>query len=120
MPTQYTLTVTNNSSAFENFSVYQQDPDLGNANAVNVAWLADAADPGTEVSFDWSLPPAPKAMLLATQPKYWLAAGKLEPGTVSDPAQMTDAVEIVFPPGVHTMQVTLNPDNTWTIAPAAD
>jgi hypothetical protein len=120
MPTQYSLTVVNNSTTFENFSIYQSPPDLGNANAISVAWLADAAEPGAKLSFDWSIPSEANANQFATQPKYWVASGNLEPGTVSDPAQMTDPVEVMFPPGIYAMQVILNPDNTWTVAPAAD
>ncbi len=117
MSTLYTIYVTNNSTAFENFSIFQSQPDLSNLNGVNLAWLAKTGAPGEDLSFDLSDPPAPKDKLLETQPKCWLACGKLEPGTVTDPTQMTDPIEVVFPPGVHAMHVTLNPDSSWTVEP---
>jgi len=120
MSTQYTLTVTNNSSAFEQFAIYQSAPNLGNANDLSLAWLVDSADPGAALSFDWSIPSGPDTNQFASHPQYWVASGKFEQGKVSDPAQMTNAVPVVFPPGVNAMQVTLNPDKTWAVAPAAD
>jgi len=113
---RYSLIIINNSAQFENLSVYQSPPDLGNANAINLAWLAGAGEPGAALSFDWSIPSAPKSNKFTAQPKYWVASGKFEPGEISDPGQMTDAVEVVFPPGIYAMHVTLNPDNTWTVA----
>jgi hypothetical protein len=118
MSTLYTIYLVNNSNHFENFNIFQQSPPIyGNANAINLASFAHAGEPGATVAFDWSEPDGPND----DQPaKCWVAAGNFGPGEVLDPDQMIAPVEVAFPPGCCGMQVTLNPDNTWTVAPAAE
>jgi hypothetical protein len=55
MSTTYRLRVTNNSNAFEQFAVYQNDPDLGVPNAMSLAWFVKGAHPGQHLFFEWSL-----------------------------------------------------------------
>jgi hypothetical protein len=54
MSTAYSLTVTNNSTQFQDIVVYQKQVDLGVPNALSLAWFAKGAYPGTSVTFDWS------------------------------------------------------------------
>lgn len=51
-------------------------------------------------------------------PQYWIVFGNFEQGQVLDTAQMTDSVQIVFPPNCYQMKATLKIDNTWDIEPA--
>lgn len=53
--TAYTLTVLNQATTFENFAVYQNDPDLGVQNVMSLAWFVKGAHPNTRIWFDWSL-----------------------------------------------------------------
>jgi hypothetical protein len=53
MSTQYSLTVTNNSTQFQDIVVYQKAVDLGVPNALSLAWLTKAAHPKTTVTFTW-------------------------------------------------------------------
>ena len=53
--TTYRLRVTNNSSAFEQFAVYQNDPDLGVNNVMSLAWFVKGAHPQTTIVFEWTL-----------------------------------------------------------------
>ncbi len=53
--TTYRLRVTNNSGSFEQFAVYQNDPDLGVPNAMSLAWLVYGAPPSSTVVFQWTL-----------------------------------------------------------------
>jgi hypothetical protein len=53
--TDYTLTVLNESTGYENFAVYQNDPDLGVQNAMSLAWFVKGAHPSTVAWFEWSL-----------------------------------------------------------------
>jgi hypothetical protein len=54
MSTTYRLRVTNNSSAFEKFAVYQNDPDLGVYNLLSLAWFVKGAHPGQNLFFEWT------------------------------------------------------------------
>ncbi|MDR3679741.1 MAG: hypothetical protein P4L41_07235 [Flavipsychrobacter sp.] len=49
-------------------------------------------------------------------PTYWMAFGQFTTGQVLDIHSMGNIVGISFPAGVYSMNVTLNPDNTWTIS----
>ena len=55
MSTTYRLHVTNSSNAFENFAVYQNDPDLGVYNVVSLAWFAKGAHPTQNLLFEWTI-----------------------------------------------------------------
>lgn len=55
MSTTYRLHVTNSSNAFETFAVYQNDPDLGVYNVVNLAWFAKGAHPSQHLLFEWTI-----------------------------------------------------------------
>ncbi|WP_051450640.1 hypothetical protein [Actinospica robiniae] len=52
-PDAVTLQVTNDSSAFEQFAVYQNDPDLGVYNVMSLAWFVKGAHPQQTVQFQW-------------------------------------------------------------------
>ena len=43
MPTEFSLTVTNNSTMFQDLCVYQKPVDLGVGDAVPLAWLCAPA-----------------------------------------------------------------------------
>lgn len=55
MPTQYSLTVTNNSNQFQDLCVYQKPVDIGVPNVMSLAWLTAPAWPQTIVKFSWQL-----------------------------------------------------------------
>ncbi len=78
MSTNYSLTVTNNSTQFRDLCVYQKPVDLGVPNAMALAWLAAPAWPGTTVTFDWELDYC----------FVWSQTGSLKPG-VTFKAQQT-------------------------------
>jgi hypothetical protein len=116
MPTQYSITVTNNSATSESFAVFQAVPSLANANALSLARFADSCEPGASLSFNLDAPSEPDVInAVTTQPECWVAAGKFEQGQVLDETQMPNAVQVVFPPDVYAVEVTLNPDKTWTV-----
>jgi hypothetical protein len=50
----YRLRVINNSTAFEDFAVFQNDPDLGLPNVMPLAWFVQGAHPQTAVTFEWT------------------------------------------------------------------
>lgn len=78
MSTQYSLTVTNNSTQFQDLVVYQKAVDLGVPNALSLAWLTAPAWPGTTVTFTWS----------EDYNFVWSQTGTLQPG-VTFQAQQT-------------------------------
>ena len=55
MSTTYRLHVTNESSAFEQFAIYQNDPDLGVYNVMSLAWFAKGAHPSQHLCFEWNI-----------------------------------------------------------------
>ncbi|HEY3751740.1 MAG TPA: hypothetical protein VGL80_21375 [Pseudonocardiaceae bacterium] len=82
MSTQYSLTVTNNSTQFQDLCVYQKPVDLGVPNAMSLAWLTAPAWPGTTVKFTWSLDYC----------FVWSQTGTLKPG-VTFLAQQTESAD---------------------------
>lgn len=81
MSTQYSLTVTNNSTQFQDLCVYQKQVDLGVPNAVSLAWLTAPAWPNTTVTFTWSL----------DYSFMWSQIGSLKPGVTFLAQQIMDA-----------------------------
>jgi hypothetical protein len=92
-----------------------------------------------QINFDKSVPPDPTAtagigmsgsgtlvlnaqpnlhVCFAPHPRYWVTAGTYTKGEVLDIEQITDSAEIVFEPGVFSMQATLGYNNEWTVGPA--
>ena len=55
MATNYHLRVTNNSPTFEQFAIYQKDPDLGSPDAMSLAWFVQGAHPGQTLDFNWTI-----------------------------------------------------------------
>jgi len=55
--------------------------------------------------------------LFRPAPTYWMAFDQFITGHVLDVDSMANIVEIPFPAGVYSMNVTLNPNNTWTVSP---
>jgi hypothetical protein len=53
--TQYSLTVTNNSTQYQDLCIYQNPVDLGVPDAMSLAWLTAPAWPRTTVTFSWTL-----------------------------------------------------------------
>jgi hypothetical protein len=68
--TEYSLTVTNNSTMFQDLCLYQKPVDLGVPDAVSLAWLCVPAWPRTTATFAWSLDYA----------FVWARTGSLKPG----------------------------------------
>jgi hypothetical protein len=58
--------------------------------------------------------------LFSPHPEFWVTFGNFQQGQVLDPSEMHDAVQVVFPHGIFSMNATLNPDNTWTITQGLD
>jgi rhizosphere induced protein len=81
MSTQYSLTVTNNSTQFQDIVVYQKAVDLGVPNALSLAWLTAPAHPGTTVTFTWDL----------NYNFVWSQTGTLRPGVTFQAAQTLPA-----------------------------
>lgn len=60
---------------------------------------------------------APNLNLIFTpHPRYWIAFGTLNKGTVIGTGSINNPAEIDFPPNVFSMTATLNADDTWTVA----
>lgn len=97
MPTNYSLTVINNSTQFQDLCVYQKPVDLGVPNAMSLAWLTAPAWPTTTVTFSWSLDYC----------FVWSQTGSLQPG-VTFKAQQTWAAN---PDDLTQNQVLFNFDN---------
>lgn len=81
MSTEYSLTVTNNSTQFQDICVYQKPVDLGVPNAVALAWLTAPAWPGTTVTFTWTL----------DYNFVWSQVGSLKPGVTFKAQQLLPA-----------------------------
>jgi len=97
VPTNYSLTVINNSTQFQDLCVYQKPVDLGVPNAMSLAWLTAPAWPTTTVTFSWSLDYC----------FVWSQTGSLQPG-VTFKAQQTWAAN---PDDLTQNQVLFNFDN---------
>ncbi|HEX6340967.1 hypothetical protein [Umezawaea sp.] len=81
MSTQYSLTVTNNSTQFQDIVVYQKAVDLGVPNALSLAWMTAPAHPKTTVTFTWS----------EDYNFVWSQTGTLQPGVAFKAQQTMDA-----------------------------
>ncbi|WP_406057875.1 hypothetical protein OG462_14625 [Streptomyces sp. NBC_01077] len=66
----YTLTVTNNSTQFQDICLYQKPVDPGVPNTMSLAWLIAPAWPTKRVTFTWSL----------DYSFSWAMTGELMPG----------------------------------------
>jgi hypothetical protein len=80
--TQYSLTVTNNSTQYQDLCIYQKPVDLGVPDAMSLAWLTAPAWPLTTVKFTWSL----------DYSFIWSQTGSLKPG-VTFLAQQTQGAD---------------------------
>lgn len=72
MSTQYSLTVTNNSTQYQDLCVYQNPVDLAVPDAMSLAWLTAPAWPQTTVNFNWTL----------DYSFVWSQTGSLQPGEI--------------------------------------
>lgn len=54
---------------------------------------------------------------ITPKPEYWVTFGIVSQGQFFTITEMLPPVQVVFPPNVNSMTVTLNPDNTWTVTP---
>ncbi|TWJ02381.1 hypothetical protein JN11_01353 [Mucilaginibacter frigoritolerans] len=53
-------------------------------------------------------------------PQYWVAFGNFHQGQALQTSEITNTAQVVFPPNIYAMNVTLNRDNTWTITQVND
>ncbi len=53
-------------------------------------------------------------------PEYWITFGEVEQGQVLHPSEISKAVQVEFPYGIFSMNVTLNADKSWTVTPGLD
>lgn len=81
MSTNYSLTVTNNSTRFQDLCVYQKPVDLGLPDALALAWLTAPAWPKTTVTFSWNL----------DYNFMWSQTGSLKPGVTFEAQQIEPA-----------------------------
>jgi hypothetical protein len=79
--TQYSLTVTNNSTQFQDLCIYQKPVDLGVPDAMSLAWLTAPAWPLTTVKFTWTV----------NYSFVWSQTGSLQPGVTFVAQQTQDA-----------------------------
>jgi len=70
MSNEYQLTVTNNSTQYQDLCLYQKVPDLSVPNALSLAWLVAPTWPGTSVTFQWTI----------DYSFVWGQTGSLKPG----------------------------------------
>jgi hypothetical protein len=49
-------------------------------------------------------------------PEYWVAFGDFRQGQALLISRMNNTAQVAFPPDIYAMDVTLNADNTWTVA----
>ncbi|MEO1085625.1 MAG: protein rhiA, partial [Acidobacteriota bacterium] len=67
----------------------------------------------------FAVPGQPNVTAMFTpHPEYWITFGKYQQGEVLDITTITESARIQFPANVSSMDVTLNADNTWTVAPS--
>lgn len=52
--------------------------------------------------------------------EYWVTFGNIQQGQVLDPEIITSTVKVEFPHGIFSMNVTLNPNHTWTVTQGMD
>jgi rhizosphere induced protein len=78
---EFRLTVTNNSTQFQDLTVYQKADDLGVPNVLPLAWLVAPAWPQTTVTFTWT----------EQYGFVWSQTGPLRPGVTFKPQQTVDA-----------------------------
>jgi hypothetical protein len=58
--------------------------------------------------------------LFSPNSEYWVTFGNIQQGQVLNSSETSNAVQIVFPHGIFSMNVTLNMDNTWTVTQGLD
>ncbi len=201
----YTIHFVNNSSIIGSFCVFQQDPDMSFANVFTLAWFSKFANPGTKVSFSWTLDycffwddsgeltpgmtfddseileagltenntvtltksdggylfvdqktaneagsltiltdttiPANQASVgigmsdagtfavqaqanmnytFTPHPEYWVTFGNFAEGEILDTTELLNKAQVIFPANIYAMNVTLNPDASWTIVQTPD
>ncbi len=54
-------------------------------------------------------------LVFTPHPEYWVAFGNFEQGEVLEVEEITNAVQVNFPPNTYHAKVTLNPDNTFSV-----
>lgn len=81
MSTQYSLSVTNNSTQYVDLCLYQKPVDLGVPDAASLAWLVAPAWPGTTVTFTWT----------QDYSFVWGETGTLKPGVTFNAQQTMPA-----------------------------
>jgi len=79
--TQYSLTITNNSTQFQDLCIYQKPVDLGVPDAMSLAWLTAPAWPLTTVKFTWTV----------NYSFVWSQIGSAQPGVTFVAHQTQDA-----------------------------
>lgn len=51
---------------------------------------------------------------------YWITFGEFKQGQVLNQSEIPNAVQIVFPHGIFSMNATMNEDGTWTVTQGLD
>lgn len=112
------ITLTNNGGAFT-FQDQSHGPQSGTLyirEASSIPMNLAAVGIGMSGSGTFVTQAQPNMNLQFTpRPSYWIAFGNFEQGEVLDVEALSNTAQIEFPPGVYSMEATLNADNTWTI-----
>jgi hypothetical protein len=58
-------------------------------------------------------------LVFTPHPTYWITFGNFIQGEVLDITEISNSLQVDFPPNVYTMVATLGQDNTWSVAPLA-
>jgi len=58
------------------------------------------------------------SLIFTPHPVYWVTFGEYERGQVLDAEQITNKVQIQFPPNIYSMTATLDAANLWTVRPS--
>jgi rhizosphere induced protein len=100
-------------------------PDSGAAGSLYIKTDSTIGPDQVKIGFGMSGAPVfmvgaqPNLEVVFTpNPYYWIAFGEYEKGQVVNAKEIPNSMRIDFPEGITTMNVVLNPDNTWTAHPA--
>ena len=111
--TQYTLIFVNDSTMTGDACVYQEDPDISEADVMSLAWFAQGAAPTTTIEFDWT----------TDYSFVWSQTGVLDAGvmfTASQtwPANLSNANQVEFTKegGIYTFQNQMAGPNDGTLS----
>ncbi|HWI61334.1 MAG TPA: protein rhiA [Symbiobacteriaceae bacterium] len=114
-----TLTHTNGAFTFTNLGAAEQKNALQIQQDATVPLHAATVGIGMAGAGTFGIQTAPNIEAMFTpHPAYWVTLGQFVQGQVLNVTEITNKVQIEFPPNVFVMEATLQPDNTWTVTPA--